>query len=708
MNSQLNSTTNTTFPSACQGTFTGTGTPCFAIGGFLEESSVRSQRLALTIHKSRHPVDVSEATALSLFNNQATVLRFSALRNHLNTSRINRFLLAMGGVAPPSPAPLHPGQSFSFSRQLLAAHHFATRRQSENQTVAGAQRRPRTGQQVGCLSGGDHAERRTGERKRSLAEATAWSIEAGAKRRGLKHANLRPAAQQLLSVLVQPIKHRSVPLSAKAICAIALLLAHTSIIAAPASNVAAPTVSSTVSSTGSPDLAPELSASRPHVPPTRSRLSASHFTTANDDVAERHRCDDLDLQYRIASRTHPNSVEHELLLEAQRKFAGGVGSEYGIHWPKLKAARGYDKTLSLAICGDYPGRDDLDRCGYLSFSCHDRLLCPRCCYRFLAGPLVDEFGDVALAGMQAFYVCISLSADPDEAARFKYRDFERSDRDGVKGTGTYTPCRPEDYGIPFATEADVDQCRTIWRIFSEVVHEFTGIGRHQRFLGVVGGPELSVQLGPLRVIPHCNFVIWISSFTEDDARELRRLIRAKFRNCRPLKLKAFPSIACYHLRTRDDLRAVLSYSMKPIDLAGQYARAAERVNYEPIDMAALNGDVKTFLGLLPLAFHQVPRITRHGICHPTARGYIGHTTSWRAARRERDAERRRALRQDGSLARRNPKKSKTSAKPKPRCSRSSRFAYWRRAVMPGPPPMPPGRRAVVHPSISPPATGGAQ
>lgn len=65
MNSQLNSSTITTFPSACQGTFTGTSTPCFAIGGFFEESSVRAQRLELTIHKSRYPIDVLEATALT-------------------------------------------------------------------------------------------------------------------------------------------------------------------------------------------------------------------------------------------------------------------------------------------------------------------------------------------------------------------------------------------------------------------------------------------------------------------------------------------------------------------------------------------------------------------------------------------------------------------------------------------------------------------
>ena len=287
-----------------------------------------------------------------------------------------------------------------------------------------------------------------------------------------------------------------------------------------------------------------------------------------------------------------------------------------------------------------------------------------------------------------------------------YHDFERTDRDGLKGSKLATPCDPGDYGVPFETGDDVEQCRLLWKLFNEAIHEFTGTGRHQRFLGVVGGPELAVQFQPLRVLPHCNFVVFTNSFTEDDARELRRLIRTKMRNCRPLKLKRFPSVACYRLRTRDDLRAVLSYSTKPIDLTGQYTRAAERIKFEPAAMAALNADLKEFLNRLPDAFHQLPRITRHGVCHPNSQGYIGQISDWRQARRERDAERRRALRQDGSRAQRKPKQSATAAKMKPRRSRSSRFAYWRRAVMPGPPPMPPSLSSIVPRTISPPTTGG--
>lgn len=625
------------------------------------------------------------------YNNKATALPSSALRPHSNSASINRLLLATGGVAPHSPALPKPGQSLTAKQRLLLALHQSASRPSGNKTVAAAKRRQPEERRVGLLRKRGSAERRTAVAERRLAAATARTSAAEPEARERNSAYSRRPTTPTDQLGVFPTA-RTKWLSATCRLLLALAIAQGVLLAA-----------TTVGSTQSLGLAPVLAASQPDRPPTR--LRSSHCTTVDDDLAESHRWDDPDLQCRLASRTHPNTVDHELLLEAQRKFAGGVGSEYGVQWAKLKASRGIDKTLSLAICGDYPRREDLTRCDYLSFKCRDRLLCPHCCYRFLGGPLVDEFGDVALAGMQAFYICISLSANPDEAARFKFRDFERADRDEVKGTRLATPCDPDNYGIPFQTEVDVEQCRLIWKLIAEAIHEFTGTGRHQRFLGVVGGPELSVQFQPLRVIPHCNFVVFTNSFTIDDARELRRLIRAKCRNCRPLKLKLFPSVACYRLRTRDDLRAVLLYSMKPVDLSGAYTKAAERVNYQPAVVMALNADVKVFLHRLPEVFCGLPRITRHGVCHPNARGYIGHTTDYRAARRERDADRRRALRQNGSLARRNAKQSVAPAKPKSRRSRITRFAYWRRAVMPGPPPMPPRQRGIAPPPFSPATVG---
>jgi hypothetical protein len=85
----------------------------------------------------------------------------------------------------------------------------------------------------------------------------------------------------------------------------------------------------------------------------------------------------------------------------------------------------------------------------------------------------------------------------------------------------------------------------------------------------------------------------------------------------------------------------------------------------------------------------VRRVERLGGCHFGSGDYFGVETPQRAARHERDAERRRALRQNGSRARRKPKNPAPPAKLKSRRSRPSRFEYWRRAVMPGLPPPPP-------------------
>ena len=173
MNSQLNSTTNTTFPSACQGTFTRTGTPCFAIGGFLEESSGRSQRLELTIHKSRHPVDVSEATALNLFNKYNIARPFSTPPTYTKPASLSGFIPLPGGVATRSPVLPKPGHPYSFNQQLLAALHFATHHPSGNENRVGAKRRHEDGQQAGWLGERVHAECRTVERQRRPAGAKA-------------------------------------------------------------------------------------------------------------------------------------------------------------------------------------------------------------------------------------------------------------------------------------------------------------------------------------------------------------------------------------------------------------------------------------------------------------------------------------------------------------------------------------------------------
>ena len=200
--------------------------------------------------------------------------------------------------------------------------------------------------------------------------------------------------------------------------------------------------------------------------------------------------------------------------------------------------------------------------------------------------------------------------------------------------------------------------------------------------GVVGGPELSVIFRPLRVLPHANFVLWSSSFTVDNARTLRRLIREKMKNCRRLKLKLFPSVGCYRLVSRDDLRNVLRYLSKPIDLASAYCTAAGIANYAPAEMAILNGEMNRLLRNLPIAFFRVRRIERHGACHGGSRGYFGHRTPERNARRERESQRQRALRERrGHGVRPRSGRSHSSGRASP-----GRFRHWLQAVQPPPPP----------------------
>ncbi len=143
----------------------------------------------------------------------------------------------------------------------------------------------------------------------------------------------------------------------------------------------------------------------------------------------------------------------------------------------------------------------------------------------------------------------------------------------IKGQGLAQPLTGSQYGVPFTTNDDVEQCRAIWRIFAEAIRDFTGPGK--LFSGVVGGPELAVQLDPLQVLPHANYVAWSSGLCEQDLRTFRRVIRRAMRNCRAVMARVYPAIASYRLRSSDDVGRVLSYARKPIDIVRPYVNAAE-------------------------------------------------------------------------------------------------------------------------------------
>lgn len=337
-----------------------------------------------------------------------------------------------------------------------------------------------------------------------------------------------------------------------------------------------------------------------------------------------------------------SSCERRLLEVVQNKIALPYGTDFSAGWAKLVDWKDYDRLASILICAGYRKVQDFVCCGWQRFRCQD-LLCPRCSYHRLIQPLHEEFGDRFAVDREVWYIVTSLSTNPDEASRFHFRDLGPSHCALNKtGCNIAQPCPPEQFGLPFTTPHDLIQHRKIWDLMSDSIREVTGTGRGMVFSGAVGGPELAVQFQPLRALPHANFLVWSPGFSADVARKLRRLLREKLRNCRSVsKLHLYPAVACYRLGSPDDLRRVISYVSKPIDLATAYTMTADRIGCEPHQMVELNCETKLFLENLGVIFHRLPRIMRFGACHASHSNYFGQVTPWRQQQRERAAERRK-------------------------------------------------------------------
>ena len=381
----------------------------------------------------------------------------------------------------------------------------------------------------------------------------------------------------------------------------------------------------------------------PASPAARATELPSDSPTLQRCLANRHDWSDLNLQLHLANYTHA-SKRQELLATVQQKVTAPVGSSFSNCWRKQAAWSGYDRAASIIACSDYANRDDFVHCGYSTFSCQDRLLCPRCCFNNLARRVQEEFGNSFAADREVFYIVLSLSRDPDETHRLKFKDIGDDEFHGLKHRGASAPftgvVNAGAYGVEFAVGDDLLQCRLLWKFMTEAIREFTGNKRGSLFSGVVGGPELAVQFQPLRVLPHANYLCWSPGFSVDGARALRKFLRTKMLNCRLLETGLYPSVACYRLRAADDLRRVVNYIFKPIDLASAYTRAAELVNYAPADLGCLNRDVNSFLKNVPDVFWKLNRVSRYGRCSASHRSYIGEVSAYRQAEREAAAERR--------------------------------------------------------------------
>jgi hypothetical protein len=346
---------------------------------------------------------------------------------------------------------------------------------------------------------------------------------------------------------------------------------------------------------------------------------------------------DLEYQHRHANCCR-SSKERELLTIIAEKIHQGVGSCYSGNWKNYDQFKDYGSAACIIACSGYPGDEDFVQCGYASYSCGRTSFCPRCAANRLALPLLDEFGNSISAGNDVFYAVLSFSSDPREDRRFIFKDLS------VPQPGQNAPA-PDDnpigsnYGIEFETFADLRDARIIFTIIIDAIREFTGNRRDCLFNGAIGGPELSVRFGPLRALPHGNFIIWSSGFSADGARKLRRYIRDKMRNCRLLQTKLFPSIACYRLKSAEDLRRVINYICKPIDFVSAYKNAAS-AGCTPVELAQLNRETSCFLKNADKVFWHLRRVSRYGRCSPAHHDYIGLITDRRRAQREYAAQKR--------------------------------------------------------------------
>jgi hypothetical protein len=365
-----------------------------------------------------------------------------------------------------------------------------------------------------------------------------------------------------------------------------------------------------------------------------------------DCLTRRHDWSDLYLQCDLAINVsgYMTPERRDLLTTALEKVKGLVGSSFTDYWARQAAWSRYGSLASIVSCSNYARSEDFIHCGHGGFSCQDRLLCPRCAYNFMARRVAEEFGHAFGEDCEVYYILLSLSRDADETHRLKLRDADDEVFHSLKHRVGEQPHiitgSAGDYGIGFDGGDDLLQCRLIWHFFMEAVHEFTGDGRGSLFSGVVGGPELAVQLNPLRALPHANYICWSPGFTIDGVRELRRFIRTKMRDCRLLESGLYPAIACYRLATADDLRRVISYIFKPVDLASAYIRAAGLAGYAPVALQALNTDVNRFLENALQVFWNLRRVSKYGRCHASHHDYIGSVSTYRLAQRELAAERR--------------------------------------------------------------------
>jgi len=308
------------------------------------------------------------------------------------------------------------------------------------------------------------------------------------------------------------------------------------------------------------------------------------------------------------------------------------------YWNNQREWKEYDRTAAIVALSTYDNREAFCGCGFRGYSCGDPL-CTRCCYNLRAEPAWREYQRAfTTADNECFLVVISLSRQKDEKLRLIFKDLTKSEMQQIKLSGRAELDRPE-YGIAFDGAEPEAETQAYWRIYHQVMHEFTGHGK--LFSGAFGGPELAVRFLPLRVLPHANYVVWSSGFSSDDLRLFRRALREKLRGSRQITPGIYPKITVYRIMAKRDFKAVVEYIFKPIDVGCAYSVAAEAVNYEREQLLRLNFETDCFLEELPVVFNGVHRMNRFGFCSANSSDYVGMVTPERQERRMKDAERRK-------------------------------------------------------------------
>jgi hypothetical protein len=298
----------------------------------------------------------------------------------------------------------------------------------------------------------------------------------------------------------------------------------------------------------------------------------------------------------------------------------------------------FSKKESFVMCG-WPRKD-----GLASY-CRQVRFCPRCNHVFRRQPILDEYGDAFSKGQEVWFLTLSFTRETDEKRRLVYKDLEERYWEQITERGAMDGCLYRKPALPFDSGADYLQCANYLKIMQHVMKEFSDA---KRFRGAVGAAEVATWFQPLSVIPHMHYVVFASSFSEDDARDLRRRLKDLIRNSRQIADRMQPSVACYRLPASEDLRRVLGYCFKPVALNVAYKVALCRGEYSVRRLDALNEELNMFLEGFEVVFTEVLTVHRLGICNPCADEYCGIVTEERQEKREMEQERRRKRRKEAS------------------------------------------------------------